>query len=185
MRFPQELETERLIIRRMRTEQAAAINAAIRDSFAALNRWMAWAREVPSLDETAAFCRDAERQYEQDEGWGTTLWRKSDEALIGSLGCLAVDWSVPRLEIGYWCHSAHAGHGYVTEAVRAVTRYAFERLGCVRVEIRMDERNERSVAVPERLGFTREGRFVKHMRANDGGLRNTLVYALTELAELR
>ncbi len=68
---------------------------------------------------------------------------------------------------------------------RTMTRCAFEQLGVVRVEIRMDERNARSAAVPARLGFRREGRLVNHRRDNRGELCNSLLFALTDLDDLR
>jgi RimJ/RimL family protein N-acetyltransferase len=73
------------------------------------------------------------------------------------------------------------GHGYVTEAVAELTRFCFETLSARRVEIRMDERNERSWRVPERLGFTLEGTLRNEERAPDGELRNLRVYAMTSL----
>ncbi len=32
---------------------------------------------------------------------------------------------VRRFELGYWCRTRHQGRGFVTEAVRALTRFAF------------------------------------------------------------
>jgi RimJ/RimL family protein N-acetyltransferase len=42
--------------------------------------------------------------------------------------------------------------------VQLLTRLAFDSLEACRVEIRMDIRNTRSRAIPERLGFVYEGR---------------------------
>ena len=53
----------------------------------------------------------------------------------------------------------------------------FASLGAVRVEIRMDARNLRSAAVPERLGFPYEGTLHQDERGVEGELRDTRIYA--------
>jgi RimJ/RimL family protein N-acetyltransferase len=94
-----------------------------------------------------------------------------------------MDWSVPRFEIGYWVRRCFVGQGYITEAVRGVTRFAFETLGARRVEIRCDARNERSRRVAERSGFELEATLRNHAVAVDGELRDTLIYARLEPLE--
>ena len=59
-------------------------------------------------------------------------------------------------EIGYWIRADAEGHGYVTEAVAALTRVGFELDDVEWVEIRCDPANERSAAVPRRLGYRHE-----------------------------
>ncbi len=85
---------------------------------------------------------------------------------------------MPKFEVGYWCHSAHVGRGYVSEATHALTLLAFDRFDAVRVEIRMDDNNERSWRVAQRLGFELEGVIHAETRTNNGSLRDTRVYAL-------
>ena len=96
----------------------------------------------------------------------------------------AVDWNVPRFEIGYWVRRRFEGQGYVTEAADAIARFAFGALGARRVEIRMDDRNERSWRVAERLGFRLEG-VLRNESREGGGLRDTRIYAVTDVSELK
>jgi len=58
------------------------------------------------------------------------------------------------VELGYWLRLDENGHGFVTEAARAALAIAatIDRFTCV--EIRCDARNEKSSAIPKRLGFT-------------------------------
>jgi aminoglycoside 6'-N-acetyltransferase len=49
------------------------------------------------------------------------------------------------------------GHGYMTEALRALLDHLFRTQGLHRVSAECDARNLRSVALLERLGFVREG----------------------------
>ena len=98
---------------------------------------------------------------------------------MGGSGLHPRDWSVPSFEIGYWLRQASEGYGYVTEAVKLLTDYAFATYGAQRVFIRCGARNTCSAAVPERLGFRREAHLRNDSLAYDGVLRDTLIYALT------
>ncbi|MEU6759092.1 GNAT family N-acetyltransferase [Streptomyces sp. NPDC046685] len=60
-------------------------------------------------------------------------------------------------EVGYWAVKEHRGKGYMTEAVRAVARWAFTELGVVRLEWRAEVGNAASRAVAESAGFRIEG----------------------------
>jgi RimJ/RimL family protein N-acetyltransferase len=104
--------------------------------------------------------------------------REQPTVAVGATGLHRMDWSVPRFEIGYWIRRSFEGKGYVSEAVRALTRLAFEALGAERVEIHCGHRNLHSQRVAERCGFVLEGRLRNHRREATGELRDTLVYAL-------
>ena len=78
--------------------------------------------------------------------------------------------------IGYWCASNKVGHGYITEAVLALTEFAWS-LGFVRVEIRCDAKNLRSRAVAERAGFALEGVLKNVSRTPQGVLQDICVFA--------
>jgi RimJ/RimL family protein N-acetyltransferase len=99
-----------------------------------------------------------------DEGQGLTLG--VEHAQTGELvGDVLLHWiSREHLsgEIGYVFHPDHAGHGYATEAARAMLRLGFEELGLHRIVARVDERNEASAAVLRRLGMRQEARLVEN-----------------------
>ncbi|HET6347820.1 MAG TPA: GNAT family N-acetyltransferase [Candidatus Krumholzibacteria bacterium] len=60
-------------------------------------------------------------------------------------------------EIGYWLGEEYWNRGIITEAVLAVTDYAFKTLGMVRVHAEVFHWNEASMRVLEKAGYTREG----------------------------
>ena len=182
---PIEIVTPRLTIRSPRAGDGAAINAAVLESFAELNRWMPWARERPTVDESELFARRSAVDFLNRTELPMLLLERGTERLVGASGMHHIDWTVPRFEIGYWCRTMLAGRGYVREAVGAIARMAFTTLAAARVEIRMDPHNERSWRVAERLGFRLEGTLRAERRGPDGALRDTRVYALTSVDDLR
>lgn len=171
------LETERLILRVPALDDAPAINTAIAESMAELSRWMPWARNPQSLGDTERFVQDAIAWDESRDQFSRLMVEKANGRVLGALGLHDIDWGVPRFEIGYWLRTSAVGHGFVTEAVRRLTTWAFEELGAMRVEIRCDSRNLRSAAVAERAGYRLEAVLRQDSRANDGSLRDTRVYA--------
>ena len=88
-----------------------------------------------------------------------------------------------RFEIGYWRKTGCEGRGIVTEATRAMARLAFDSLGARRVELRMDDNNERSWKVAERAGFTLEALLRFDALTPRGEPRSTRVYARVRGAE--
>jgi RimJ/RimL family protein N-acetyltransferase len=82
-------------------------------------------------------------------------------------------------EIGYIVHPDHHGHGYATEAGRAVLRVAFEDLRLHRVTGRLDARNVASARVLEKLGMRREALQVENELVK-GEWQSELVYAILE-----
>ena len=65
-------------------------------------------------------------------------------------------------ELGYVVNPAYAGHGYATEAARAMLAMAFDRLGMRRVVARIDARNPASGAVLRHLGMRQEAVLVEN-----------------------
>ncbi len=99
--LPGSLATRRLILRPPQVEDAAAINAGIRESFRELNTWMEWAVEVPSVDETRAFCESSVRDRRAGTACPMLILDGSDDTFIGASGYARIDWAVPSFEIGY------------------------------------------------------------------------------------
>lgn len=174
---PEQFESERLVIRAPRPGDGAELNAAIRDSFDQLRPWMPWANQIPEIAETEANVCTAYDRYRAKTDLRLNLFLKGTGTLVGCSGLHHIDWSVPSFDIGYWVRSSYAGQGYITEAVNAITDFAFQQLGARRVSICLDPRNIRSRMVAERAGFDFEGTLRNNSRDTNGQLRDTLVYS--------
>ena len=182
---PDILTTPRLILRCPRAADAAVMNAAVIESIAALRPHMPWAQTEPSLAQSEGDCRRMQAGFLLREDLPMLMFERDahgDEAgFVGGTGLHRIDWQVRRFEIGYWCRSSRVGRGFVGEAVEAITRCAFEQLRARRVEVRMDDGNERSWRVAERAGFTLEGVLRCQSLTPTGEPRDTRVYAKTQL----
>jgi len=182
--LPVPISTPRLVLREPRVGDGAEVNAAVLETFDVLTQWMPWARTRPTSEESEEYIRRGVTEWILRTELKILGFDRASGALAVCSGMHRIDWDVPSFEIGYWVRASFAGRGYVTETVHALTRYLFTALGARRVEIRCDPLNTRSVAVIERLGFTREGCLRSECRTHDGRVRDTLVYARVNLDDL-
>lgn len=100
---------------------------------------------------------------------------------VGCTRYLDVQRANRGLEIGgTWYGPAFQRTGVNTECKYLLFRHAFESLGCVRVQLKTDLRNERSQRAIERVGAVREGILRKHMIMPDGFVRDSVMYSVTD-----
>jgi N-acetyltransferase len=67
-----------------------------------------------------------------------------------------------------------------TECKYLLLRHAFETLGCIRVQLKTDLRNERSQKAIERIGAVKEGVLRNHMILPDGRYRHSVFYSMLD-----
>jgi RimJ/RimL family protein N-acetyltransferase len=74
-----------------------------------------------------------------------------------------------------------------TECKYLLLCHAFETLGCIRVQLKTDLRNERSQKAIERIGAVKEGVLRNHMILPDGRVRHSVFYSIldTEWPEVK
>lgn len=179
MEIETSFESERMLLRAPRAGDGAAIYEATIESLAELRPWMPWVHDELSADVSEKSVRRSMAQWILREDMRFSMHDKRTGRFIGGTGLHRPSWNDRRFEIGYWVRTSEANKGYVTEAVRALTQWAFEKLSAQRVEIRMDTRNERSWRVAERAGFALECVLVKDRKALDGAQSDTRIYAKT------
>ena len=89
------------------------------------------------------------------------------ELLIGSVGFSNIVWgSFLSCFLGYKLDEAHQNKGYMTQAVNAAVRFAFETLKLHRIEANVMPRNLASRRVLEKCGFAEEGVSPKYLQIN-------------------
>ncbi len=80
--------------------------------------------------------------------------------------------------VGYWLDEAHAGQGYMPEALVVLFKFAFEDLGLHRLQISIIPRNKPSNRVAEKLGLRNEGIALRYLEI-DGNWEDHVRYAIT------
>ena len=149
-----ELETERLLLRKLRMTDAQDMYEYSRDPEVA--RHVLWDAHT-SVSESRGYLRYALRQYRQDQpaSWGIEL--KETGAIIGTIGFMWIQDDNRAAEVGYSLARAQWGRGIMTEALEAVIEYGFRTLKLNRIEAIHELTNPASGAVMRKCGMVHEG----------------------------
>jgi RimJ/RimL family protein N-acetyltransferase len=115
-----------------------------------LRPWMPWAQSPVTDESQREFVTGARAAWADGKEFTYVVERGGH--IVGAAG-LHARRGRGVLEIGYWLRSTEQGRGTATRAARALVDVAVA-VGAEHVEVRCDEANLRSAAVPRRLGFT-------------------------------
>jgi len=169
------LVTERLYLRELRTDDAAAVAAGAGD-----RRVARYLLQVPSPYPVALARRWVLGRLDWWEaGRGVTLAiarRTSPHSLLGtvSLRRYARD---RRAELGYWLASNAWNFGFATEACRAIVDFGFRELALARIYAQVLAGNRASMRVLDKLGMVGEGVKRQHVRKGSR-LHDVMLYGL-------
>jgi RimJ/RimL family protein N-acetyltransferase len=107
--------------------------------------------------------------------------RKDDDTVVGSSRFMAVRRPDRVAEIGWtWFNPSVWRSGVNLETKLLMLDHAFDVLGCVRVELKTDARNERSRTAIAALPAQFEGVMRKHMIVPTVGQRDSAYYSVVD-----
>lgn len=141
-----------------------------------------WEPVWPSDDLTKLAFRRRIRRYQREIRGGTGypmfIFSPDGETLLGGLTLSQVQRGVAQSAVlGYWMGKPHAGRGFMSAAVRAISGFAFDTLQLHRIEAACLPHNDASIRLLERVGFRREG-YARRYLCIDGRWQDHLLYGL-------
>jgi len=120
------------------------------------------------------------RDMREDLGYAFFMFDSENDTLLGGLTLSNVRRGVTHAcTLGYWVGAPYAGQGKMTAGVRAAIPFVFDTLRLHRLEAACLPRNEASIKLLERVGFTREGLARRYLKIN-GIWQDHVTYALLE-----
>jgi len=172
--------TERLVARCWEPADAPLLKEAVDSSLEHLRPWMPWARDEPqTLPQKVQLLRAFRSQFDRGENFVYGLFSADESEVVGGSGLHPRAGDSISLEIGYWIRASAVGRGYATEASAALARVGLEVCGADRIDIRVDPANERSAAVPRKLGFVEEARLRRRLISVPGEEpRDAVIFSL-------
>ncbi|MGV3696795.1 GNAT family N-acetyltransferase [Flavobacterium sp.] len=170
----QNLETERLFLRRLTKDDA--------DEIFALRSNPEIMQYIPrplakSKEEALEHIAMIEDKIVNNTGinWGITL--KGNSKVIGIIGIFQIYPENHRAEIGYMIFPDQFGKGYTTEAIKAVLEYGFDQMNLHSIEAIIDPGNIASERVLQKNGFVKEAHILENGLWN-GKFFDTVIYSL-------
>lgn len=176
---PEEIRTERLLLRPFRNGDGPALLEALDESRAELNPWFFFRRTIATRDDAEDLCRQKHAEWMLRSVLAYAIFDERENGrYLGSVDLVKINWERRTFEIAYYLRSSATGNGYMSEAVRALTAIALNDLSANRIELWCDVENVRSMRVAERCGFILEGRLRNRGISLDGAPRDMFVYAI-------
>jgi ribosomal-protein-serine acetyltransferase len=147
--------TRDIRIRQFQPADAEPLFACVERNRAYLREWLPWVDATGGVEDISAFILRTQGQWEAGQGPQCSIWLRGE--LVGSIGTHPIDWNNRNCAVGYWLDAHRQGSGIVTRCCATLLDYLLLELDLNRVEIHCGTGNWRSSAIPQRLGFTREG----------------------------
>ena len=177
--LPEDLVGSRVVVRPFRVGDGQALWEAVEESREHLLPWLPWAKGHQTPADSEAYARKKQADWLLREDFSLGIWEQGTVRFLGGSGLHATQWDVPAFEIGYWLRKSAEGHGFMTETVCLVCQLAFDTLKANRVYIRAETLNNRSTAIPRRLGFVEEAVLRNASRSSNGELCDFFLFAMT------
>jgi ribosomal-protein-alanine N-acetyltransferase len=172
-----QISTERLVLREFEETDGPALYAF--ESLPEVTRYQSF--EPRSLAESHEYVLASIEAAGEDPRrvYDLAMILKADDRLIGRCGFAIGDPDDEQAVLWYTLHPDSWGHGYATEAARAMVDFGFRELGLHRIWADTDPENVASIRVLEKLGMCREGYLRENARINDAWA-DSLIYAVLE-----
>lgn len=172
-----QIETERLILREFVSDDWLVMARYWRDP--------RYQHFYPENDDPAPIVRELVERFVAAQATSPRLKRqlviveRASDAMIGNCGIRINDPEIGEANIGYELDPDFWGHGYATEAARAIVRFGFEDLALHRIWAECIADNRGSWRVMERLGMRREAHVREHQHFRDRWW-DTFTYAILD-----
>lgn len=174
-----ELETERLILRKVKKEDAEQAYQNWCNS-SEVSKYVLWEKHN-SIDITKKLYEFWENEYENLNVYRWIVQTKDTNELIGT-----IDVSPKGLikygacEIGYCYGEKYWGNGYATEALKAVIKFLFEECDANVVFAEHMSNNTASGKVMQKAGMKYEGVLRNRIIDKDNNLNDLISYSITK-----
>lgn len=142
-------------LEKLNLSHAETIFKAIDQNRKFLRRWLPFVDFTRKVGDTEKFVRSILDKHTANRDEVFVIWYKYDFA--GLIGFKDIDRINDKIEIGYWLTEKMTRKGIATAAARKMVNLAFRNMNMNRIQIRCGIGNEKSSAIPRRLGFVFEG----------------------------
>jgi RimJ/RimL family protein N-acetyltransferase len=150
-----ELNGERIKLRKLKFSDVKDIYGNVKDK-----EVVRWTLRIPypyPKDGAKKFIRKTRRNIKKKKSYELGIVLKEADKIIGIVGLTNIDYKNKNAELGYWLGKKYWNKGLMTEAVKLMLWFGFEKLKLHRVYTKSFEENSASRRVMEKSGLKLEG----------------------------
>ena len=141
--------------------------------------WRWTSPHINTREDFEKYLMQLKLHQENQEKYPFTIIEKADNRVAGITTYMSIAPEHQRLEIGStWMGKAFHGTGINKACKFLLLQYAFEQLGCIRVELKTDFNNQQSRKAIAKLGAKEEGVLRQHMIMPGGRVRDTVYFSI-------
>ena len=156
-----ELIDDEIVLRPFQYEDSIQLYQAVHESLKELAPWMSWANEAYTEITAREYISITRARWEERTLFAFAII--CDDELVGGCTLSSIHSIYQYCNLGYWVRRSRHGQGIAGRAAKLAARYAFEKVGLVRVEIVIAVGNQPSMRVAEKIGAHYEGILLNRM----------------------
>ncbi|MBK0402294.1 GNAT family N-acetyltransferase [Adhaeribacter sp. BT258] len=167
--------SETIMLEPLADHHVAPVFRLIEQNRTNLKTWLQWVDNIHTEADFEQFLQGVKQRIAAK--MALPFFIRHEGEIAGNIGLYHFDHLNKTAAIGYWLGEAFQGKGIITQACRELIRYGFTELALNRIELKCGIGNHKSQAIPERLGFTREG-ILRQAELLNGGFQDLYLYSL-------
>ena len=148
--FPISLEKQ-ITLNLLTEVQAEALADLVDKNRSYLRQWLAWLDTSQTIEDSANFIRQVNDQWECQSGLTLGIFDRA--SLVGVINFHEFNWSQKSASMGYWLDAGRQGEGIMSTACNSLIELGFVQLNLQTITISCAQGNQKSQAIPKRLGF--------------------------------
>ncbi|MEM7368578.1 MAG: GNAT family N-acetyltransferase [Bacteroidota bacterium] len=152
---PELKVSDEILLKSLTSDMTEPLFNLIQRNRAYLQNWISWIETIQTYSDCKNFVHGVRYKDIFAGQWVYAILDKGE--LVGLLDFNEGEKDLRQISIGYWLDESAQGQGVVSQAVVTCVDYVFEELDLHRILIKCADQNQRSKAIPVRLGFTWEG----------------------------
>lgn len=166
---------QQIQLKLIRLDYAQEIFDRISENKEYLSEWLPWVQVMKSVEDTINYIKVVEKQFKSGSGVQFSIFYEGE--IVGLVGLNKIDRKTSTGYIGYWLGQKFQSQGIMTQSVKAVIDYSFNKLDLNKIEIRCAEGNLKSQQIPIRLGFNKGG-IIENAEVVNGKTLDHVVYQM-------
>jgi ribosomal-protein-serine acetyltransferase len=169
-----------ITLKQLHKNDAEGILQAVNKNRHHLRAWLPWVDHMHTVQDFQRYIDHSNQKTAEGSEMGYVIFCGNEVA--GRIGIYNIDQQNKHCSLGYWLGTDYERKGIITNACKKLINVCFNELGMNRVEIRCGTGNKKSAAIPERLGFKKEGVIRQGEFVNDRFIDLTVYSLLKEEA---
>lgn len=149
---------EEVSLRMFNEDDAEEFYNLIISSKAYLREWLGWVDYIEGVEDTRENIKARLKGFVDNGGYPKSFAIMYQGEIAGTIGFNEINKSNKVGVVGYWLGERFQGKGIMSKAFDSLIEYGFKELGLNRIEVSVAAENTKSRALPERFGFTEEGK---------------------------